>query len=307
MNNALCADQRGEADPSTAPRAHRARRRVVAFATVAIVLILTAGVGVLGLYGAGQREAELATAIRSGAARTSQGLPLSLPQVSLSPRWMLPWSAASHGPDLGALSVRIEDVALSSGATATATLSAAHARWSGGTVQATDGQVTIELGADALGRPLGLRSAYLTAFSDGSLAGAEEDRARLAGRLVAPSPDIADLPVAWEVQLHSPTAEPGTPPGVATATVLGDDRSPAGRKLRGDAGDAGDTATALPELPPPGTQFRFDAGVMPLDLPPEHISVRARTVTLTARFAFLEFDPAALAAPRHFNVQTSDH
>lgn len=282
-------------DPSATQR--RARRRVLV--VVASVLAVALTVSVAGLVGAGRGQAALATAIRDSSARSAEGFPLARPLVGGGPTWALP----GGGTDFAPVDIRIDDVPLAGGGAGTVTLVADSAHWDRdtGLLHVRDATVALELGADALARPLGLTGAYLTAFADGSLAGGAEDRARLSGR-TAPTPGgpAGGEKAAWELRV-------GLDGDRATAVIQQPDRSTAGTDLT--EGPTGDGAGAPSAGPParPGDGLAFDAAALPLDTPPTEVFVRARTLTVSAHLDTAAFPPAALAEPRRFHRTSAEH
>ena len=150
------------------------------------------------------------------------------------------------------------------------------------------------LGANLLGT---LLVAYLT---EGGWIGAPEQRARIAGRLLAPEaagdPGAAtnagscvDASAAFALDLR---AERGT----ASAVIAEQDTSAAGRRLSQHVPGAEDGSTDWPGgTPLSGDALRFDAASMPLGLPPERIEARAHSLWLEAEFDELRFSPRELS------------
>lgn len=253
-----------------------------------------------GMYLAAQGQSTLAHAIRPAAS------PLPPVQVNASPRWTL--HAGTR--DWADLSIRAQQVPMQADSAdgphvpsgvATVYLDAREGHLDGDDLVVSSGTVRVELGAQAIGTPLGLCSAFLSAFDDGSLVGAPEQRARIAGRLLAPEAaggsgaaanagSCVDASAAFAVDLRAGA-------GSASAVIAEQDTSAAGRRLSERVpGDGTDTTTHWPgAAPQAGDELRFDAASMPLDLPPERIEARAHSLWLEADFDELRFSPRELA------------
>lgn len=279
-----------------APRPCRTQR---AAAAAALAAALGLGVAVTGFLDAGADQAALAAAIRDTSARNDAGFPLARPLVGGRPVWTLP----GHNPADRSLQVRLDDVPLDTGGTATVTVDAAAARWDrdAGLLHVTDATIALELGADALGRPFGLTGSYLTAFDDGSLAGAPEDRARLSGRTAGSSGVPAET-VAWTLRLRLDA-------GRAAVVIQEPDHSTAGTALV-EGLPSRDQSHPIPDGPPaarPGDALVIDASAMPLGARPNGVFAHARTLTVTAHLERASFPPAELAQPLRFHRETDAH
>lgn len=280
------------------PRTKRPAGRIflVAFSVVMTSIL---AFGLVGMYLAAQGQSTLAHAIRPAAS------PLPPVQVNAAPRWTL----HPGGREWTDLSIRAQEVPMQADSTdgryvpsgvATVYLDAREGRLDGDELVVSDGTVRVELGAQAIGTPLGLCSAFLSAFDDGSLVGAPEQRARIAGRLLAPEaagdPGAAtnagscvDASAAFAMDLR---AERGT----ASAVTAEQDTSAAGRRLSQHVPGAEDGSTDWPGgTPLSGDSLRFDAASMPLGLPPERIEARAHSLWIEAEFDELRFSPRELS------------
>lgn len=257
-------------------------------------------ISLAGMYLAAQGQSTLAHAIRPAAS------PLPPVQVNASPRWTLHTGTR----DWTDLSIRAQQVPMQADSAdgphvpsgvATVYLDAREGHLDGDQLVVSGGTVRVELGAQAIGTPLGLCSAFLSAFDNGSLVGAPEQRARIAGRLLAPEAagdsgaaanagTCVDSSAAFAMDLR-------TEAGVASAVIAEQDTSAAGHRLSERVpGDGTDTTTHWPgAAPQAGDELRFDAASMPLDLPPERIEARAHSLWLEADFDELRFSPRELA------------
>ncbi|HJE89939.1 MAG TPA: hypothetical protein K8V11_02865 [Dietzia timorensis] len=281
------------------PRTKRSAGRIL-LVTLSVVMTSVVAFGLAGMYLAAQGQSTLAHAIRPAAS------PLPPVQVNTSPWWTLQPGTR----DWTDLSIRAQEVPMQAdtaggrsvpSGVATVYLDAGEARLDGDELVVSDGTVRVELGAQAIGTPLGLCSAFLSAFDDGSLAGAPEQRARLAGRLLAPEAagdggaaanagSCVDASAAFAMDLRAGG-------GAASAVITEQDTSAAGRRLSENVpGDETDATTHWPgATPATGDELRFDAASMPLGLPPERIEARAHSLWLETEFDELRFSPRELA------------
>lgn len=260
---------------------------------VAGSVVMTAVVAILvaGLFGAAKGQTALSHSIRPAAS------PLPPVQVDASPRWTFDTGAREwHNLAINAQEVPIQpegDLPAASGV-ATVYLDAAEGRLDGDELVVRSGKVRVELGAQSIGTPLGLCSAFLSAFDNGSLIGAAEQRARIAGRLLAPEDggargnaanagSCADASASFELKLQAGE-------GAASAVIARQDLSAAGQRLSERVPGAGDGTTDwLGEGPVEGDRLDFGADAMPLGLAPERIEARAHSLWLEAEFDELRF------------------
>ena len=281
--------------PSTKRSAGRLLLVVCAVVMTSVVVF-----GLAGMYLAAQGQATLAHGVRPAAS------PLPPVQVNASPRW----TTNPDGREWTDLSIRAQEVPMQAesaggrfvpSGVATVYLDAREGRFDGDVLVVSEGTVRVELGAQAVGTPLGLCSAFLSAFDDGSLIGAPGQRARIAGRLLSPEAEgdrgaaanagsCVDASAAFAMDLRAED-------GAASAVIAEQDTSAAGRRLSERVpGDGTTPATDCPgATPSAGDELRFDAASMPLGQPPDRIEARAHSLWLEAEFDELRFSPRELA------------
>lgn len=284
------------------PRSPLSPRRAIP-ALISVVLTAILAIVLAGMFGAAKGQTALAHSIRPAAS------PLPPVQVNASPRWTLD----TGGRQWEHLSIRAQEVPMqpSSGndtasGVATVYLDADSGRLDGDELVVRSGTVRVELGAQTIGTPLGLCSAFLSAFDNGSLIGAPEQRARIAGRLLAPDAaaergpaanagSCVDASASFELDLQAS--------GGSASAVIGDrDLSAAGRRLSERVPGADDTTTDWPgQTPSGGDTLDFDAATMPLGVAPERIEARAHSLWLVAEFDELRFPPGELTAGLTFS------